>query len=91
MIDNPVNSGNELRQFGTKLRTLRLSHNMTLKQLALALGLSAHGYISELESGKKSPTAHLIVSVARLFDVSTDALMRDECQISTASEAEKSH
>jgi len=37
-----------MQRFGEKLRTLRTNRGMTLKQLALALGLRAHGYISEL-------------------------------------------
>ena len=41
-----------IERFGEKLRTLRVRHNMTLKELANELGLTAHGYISELEAGK---------------------------------------
>jgi len=54
---------------------------MTLKALAVELGLSAHGYISELESGKKKPTAEFVLNVARLFDVSTDQLLKDELEL----------
>ncbi len=54
---------------------------MTLKDLALALGLTAHGYISEIESGKKRPTVDFVVSVARLFDITTDALLKDEIDL----------
>jgi transcriptional regulator with XRE-family HTH domain len=68
-------------RFGEKLRTLRNQHGMTLKELALELGLSAHGYISELESGKKKPTAELVLNVARFFDVSTDQLLKDELDL----------
>jgi transcriptional regulator with XRE-family HTH domain len=62
---------------------------MTLQQLAHALGHSAHGYISELESGKKKPTAELVLKVACLFDVTTDLLLRDEIELDSHS-AEKS-
>lgn len=68
-------------RFGEKLRTLRTSHNMTLKALAVALGLRAHGYISEIESGKKKPTADFALAVARLFDVSVDELLKDELDL----------
>ena len=51
---------------------------MTLKELAVQLGLNAHGYISEIESGKKKPTVEFVVNVARLFHVSTDQLLKDE-------------
>ena len=54
---------------------------MTLKDLALALGLTAHGYISEIESGKKRPTVDFVISVARLFVVTTDVLLMDELDL----------
>ena len=70
-----------MRRFGEKLHTLRTQHKMTLKQLAIALGLRAHGYISELETGKKKPTAELVLAVARLFKVTTDELLKDELDV----------
>lgn len=54
---------------------------MTLIALAQALGHTAHGYISEIESGKKLPTAEFILNVARLFDVTTDELLKDELEL----------
>jgi transcriptional regulator with XRE-family HTH domain len=70
-----------IQRFGEKLRTLRVRHDMTLKQLANELGLTAHGYISELEAGKKMPTAEFVLNVARLFDVTTDELLKDELEL----------
>ena len=70
-----------MQRFGEKLRTLRTRRGMTLKELALKLGHSAHGYISELESGKKKPTAELVLNAARLFGVSTDQLLKDELDL----------
>ncbi len=70
-----------MQKFGEKLRTLRNQRKMTLKQLALELGLSAHGYISELETGKKKPTAEFVLKISRLFDVSTDQLLKDELEL----------
>ncbi len=54
---------------------------MTLKELASALGLTAHGYISEMEAGKKKPTTDFVLKVARYFDVSIDSLLKDELEI----------
>lgn len=71
-----------MQRFGEKLRALRLQRRMTLKELAAALGHSAHGYISEIESNKKKPTVEFVLSVARLFGVSTDVLLWDELDIS---------
>lgn len=54
---------------------------MTMKELALALGYTAHGYISEIEAGKKKPTVEFVLKVARLFNVTTDQLLRDELEL----------
>jgi transcriptional regulator with XRE-family HTH domain len=54
---------------------------MTLVELAQAMGFTAHGYISEIESGKKMPSAELVLNVARLFKVTTDELMKDELDL----------
>ncbi len=70
-----------MQRFGEKLRTLRTQRGMTLKALALKLGLSSHGYISELETGKKKPTAGFVLNIARLFDVSTDQLLKDDLEL----------
>jgi len=75
-----VTSG-DLRRFGEKLRMLRVNRDLTLKELAVALGYRAHGHISELEAGKKIPTVGFVLSVARFFDVSTDELLKDELEL----------
>jgi transcriptional regulator with XRE-family HTH domain len=70
-----------IQRFGEKLRTLRTRRGLTLKELATTLGLAAHGYISELESGKKIPTVEFVIKVARLFDVTTDQLLKDDLEL----------
>ena len=70
-----------MKRFGEKLRNLRTNKEMTLKELAHALGLTAHGYISEIEAGKKKPTADFVLKVARYFKVTTDELLKDEFEI----------
>jgi transcriptional regulator with XRE-family HTH domain len=72
-----------MQRFGEKLRSLRTGRRMTLKELACALGLTAHGYISEIEAGKKKPTADFVLKVARYFDVTTDQLLKDELEVGT--------
>ncbi len=69
------------KRFGEKLRSLRTQRGMTLKELALALGMRAHGYISELEAGKKPPTVEVVLKAARLFGVTTDELLCDEIEL----------
>ena len=68
-------------RFGEKLRTLRNRRGLTLTQLAELLGYKAHGHLSEIESGKKLPTAGLALKVARLFEVPTDVLLKDELEV----------
>ena len=75
-ISNP-----DLLRFGEKLRTLRNQRGLTLTQLAAELGYKGHGHLSDIECGKKLPSIGLTLKVARLFDVSTDVLLKDELEI----------
>ena len=70
-----------MKRFGEKLRVLRTRKRMTLKELAAVFGLTAHGYISEIEAGKKKPTTDFVLKVARYFKVTTDQLLKDEFDI----------
>ena len=70
-----------MEKFGTKLRSLRKQRKLTMKQLAEALGFSAHSYISELESGRGKPSVELVSRIAAFFSVSTDQLISDELAI----------
>lgn len=70
-----------MEKFGEKLRALRIRNGLTLKDLAVSLGLNAHGYLSELECNKKKPTADFAVKVSDFFNVTTDELLRDEIEI----------
>jgi transcriptional regulator with XRE-family HTH domain len=72
-----------IQRFGQKLHSLRVQRGMTLKELAFALGYTAHGHISELEAGKKTPTVEFVLNVARLFNVTTDELLKDELELNT--------
>jgi transcriptional regulator with XRE-family HTH domain len=80
-LRQPSRGGELMQRFGEKLHTLRTAHQLTLQQLAAELGYATHAYISELESGKKVPTAVMVLKVARRFGVSTDMLMKDELDL----------
>jgi transcriptional regulator with XRE-family HTH domain len=71
-----------IQRFGEKLHALRIQRGLTLKELARQLGHVAHGYISELESGKKLPSIELVLRIARLFEITTDELLKDELELS---------
>ncbi len=72
-----------IQRFGTKMRLLRQRQGLTLRELAAALGYAGTGYLSDIEFGKKYPTADLILKVSRLFSVSMDQLAKDELDLDT--------
>lgn len=77
----------EMQRFGQKLRTLRQRHGLSTRELAQAVGHSASGYISELETGKKKPTSEMVIKLARLFNVTTDQLLLDETELHDVQDA----
>lgn len=80
-MSSPRSTSPSIQRFGEKLHALRVRRGLTLKELAHALGYVAHSHISELEAGKKQPTAELVLKVAHLFDVATDRLLKDELEL----------
>jgi len=60
---------------GTRLRNLRLQHQLSQADLVHQLGLTARSYISNLEAGRKAPSIEIIVQIADLFGVTTDDLL----------------
>lgn len=57
-----------------KLRDLRKSKSLTLKQMAAIFGISESS-ISLYETGKRQPDYELLCKMADYFDVSIDTLM----------------
>ena len=78
-----------MQRFGEKLRILRKRHGMTIIELATALGYAANSYVSELETGKKQPTAALVFKVAKLFSVTTDQLLDDALELTEVEPADE--
>ena len=60
--------------FGNTLKTLRIKHNLTQKQLADKLGLTK-SVISAYETGLRMPSYDVLISLARIFKTSTDYLL----------------
>jgi transcriptional regulator with XRE-family HTH domain len=69
-----------MQRFGEKLRALRQHRGLTLRQLGDMLGVY-HNHVSQLEFGKRTPNAAMILKIADLFGVTTDVLMRDELEL----------
>jgi len=69
-----------ISRLGRKVRYLRERAGLTQAELAQAIGLreSSKGFISEIESGKKTPKAELVLRLADHFGVTTDYLLRDD-------------
>lgn len=70
-----------MQRFGEKLRTLRKRDGMTLQDLAHTLGHADHTYLSRVETSKKPPSIELILSIAQMFDVTTDQLLKDDLEV----------
>jgi len=66
-----------VRLFGVKLRFLRHQHQTSQVELARVLGLATHAHVTNLESGRRSPSLVLILCVAAYWQISTDYLLRD--------------
>ncbi|MDM8518708.1 helix-turn-helix transcriptional regulator [Anaerolineales bacterium HSG6] len=67
-------------RIGEKLHTLRTQHGLTTRELAANLDV-AHSSIGHIETGQRSPSAKLILKIARFFEVSIDTLMKDELEL----------
>lgn len=84
-------------RLGGKIRFLRKQHGLTLKTLSSKLGYMTHGYISEIETGKKIPSLDFIVNFCELIEISIDQLIKEEIMpvtihevsLLTASDVEK--
>ncbi len=74
----------EIKRFGEKLLTLRILHGLTQIGLAQQLGYSSHSHIVSLEKGQKPPTLETVLNIARLFNVTTDVLLKDELELETS-------
>lgn len=69
-----------IQMFPKKLKTLRTRRGLSQRALAEVLGLT-HTHIQNLENGKSSPGAEVVVKLARLFGVTTDQLLLDELDL----------
>lgn len=62
---------------GKRIRFIRKKRNMTMKHLGKAAGLpenSADIRVAQYESGQRTPKAELLGKLAKLFEVSPDAI-----------------
>lgn len=63
-----------MKQFGEKIKELRLEKNMTCQAVASAVGLTKNA-ITNYETGIREPSLETLKSLCDLFDVSADYLI----------------
>lgn len=80
--------------FGDKIRTLRLSHNLSQVQLAEQLSVSKQT-ISNWENNNILPSIEMLVNISQFFSVSTDYLLeldnRTYIEVTGLSEKQLAH
>ncbi len=59
---------------GSRLKTLRLQHNMTQKEVADRIGISP-AMIGAYENSSRCPSYETLIKLARFFQVTTDYLL----------------
>lgn len=77
--------------FGNTLKTLRKQHNMTQAGLAQKIGLTK-SVVSAYETGLRMPSYDVLISLSRIFKVTTDYLLgierKTDIDLSGLSESE---
>jgi transcriptional regulator with XRE-family HTH domain len=71
----------DVQLFGAKLRALRQQRGLTLRELAEAIGYSAHGHLATIEQGKRRPSVEVALRISTYFGISLDLLMRDSVTV----------
>lgn len=56
------------------LKNIRQFHNIKQSELSVKLGIS-NSYLSEIESGKKSPNLELLSKYSEIFDIPVSSLL----------------
>lgn len=63
-----------IKDLPEKLRKLRIKHGLTQKQAAIRIGVSP-SIISGYETGERTPSMESLLSLAYLYNCSTDYLL----------------
>lgn len=72
--------------FGEKLKSLRIKHELSQKNLAEKLNVSIQS-ITKWETQNSMPDIENLKSIATIFDVTTDSLIYDEEEIETTDDS----
>ena len=71
------------------LKKIRLFHNIKQNELSQQLNIS-NSYLSEIESGKKSPSIELLQNYAVIFDIPVSSLLYFSEQLESEGKISKS-
>ena len=63
-----------MSKFSIKLKSLRISKNLTQQELSVEVGFSQPA-IARWEAGKQTPNIDVVIKFAKFFEVSTDYLL----------------
>lgn len=77
MAQTGAESGQAAREIGDRIRRLRLSKNLSMRQLAKDAGVTV-SYVSELESGRVSPTIATLRKVLVAFGLDLGSFFAEE-------------
>lgn len=69
-----------MKRLGEKIRRLRQQQGLTLREVAVLLGIH-YTHLQKIEAGQKRPSSGLILKLADIFAVTADQLMRDEQEV----------
>jgi len=63
-------------EFGTRIKEARMKKEMTVYDLAGALGLGSPGYVSRIEGRGEIPGPEIIIKLADVLELSAEELLR---------------
>ena len=66
-----------MRRLGEKVRVLRERGGLTVRELAMLIGVNAHSHVVQIETGKRYPSLEVLVRLMQVFQVSCDLLLND--------------